>query len=450
MKIVIIGGVVAGTKAAAKTRRLKPDYEIKIFTEDTHVSYSECGFPYFIEGEFNDEADLYARTVEEFEHDRINIYLEHKCTKILPDEKKVLIKNYDNEFVESYDKLLIATGAKPFVPPIKNNKLKNIFYLRRVEDALAIKEIANKSQHATIVGGGYIGIELLEAFTHLGLKTSMIDPNPFIMSNFDQDISELIQRQIIEDRWNKVEIITPDSVSKFIGDDTISGVKTLAGANFDTDFAVICTGVKPNVELAKDAGIEIGTTGAIKVNEKMETNIKDIYAAGDCIEKIHMVSHTPVWIPLGSTATKEGRCAGMNMCGVEEKFEGVLGSVITKFFNYSIGMTGLTEKQSSALGYSPISATITKSDKVSYMKNAESITVKLTADKNTRQLLGTQIVGKGDVINRINAVTSTLICNAPVDELIANDLPYAPPFSTSIDPLLTAGEQLIKKLNNIK
>src|SRR5574344_2075698 len=157
MKIIIIGGVAAGTKAAAKIRRLKPDYEIKIFTEDTHVSYSECGFPYFIEGNFNNVEDLFARTVDEFENDKIQIFLEHKCININPSQKNVTIKNFEKEFEEQYDKLLIATGAYPYIPEIKNSSLKNIFTLRHVEDAMAIKDIAKKSSHATIIGGGYIG-----------------------------------------------------------------------------------------------------------------------------------------------------------------------------------------------------------------------------------------------------------------------------------------------------
>lgn len=448
-KIVIIGGVAAGPKAAAKSRRLRPDAQIDVYTDDTYVSYSACGLPFYIEGNFDDFNMLLAREPEEFEQSNIHIHLLHRVTKILPDKKQIIVLNRETnqEIVVDYDKLVIATGARPFIPPIKNVNLKNVFTLRFLEDGINIKEKALQSKHATIIGGGYIGIELLEAFVKRGLKVTMVEFAPHIMPIFDDEISDTIKNHILERDSKQVEIINSDSVVELIGETEVTGVITKDGYKFDTDFVIIGAGVKPNVELAADAGILLGETGAIKVNEKMQTNIKDIYAAGDCVEKTHLVSKTPTWIPLGSTANKEGRCAAINLCGGEDIFDGILGSAVTRYFGLTMSITGLTEKQAKKLGYDAVSVTVTKLDKVGYMPEAKNITVKLVADKKTRVLLGAQAIGCGDADKRVNTVATGLICPMTVDEFFSSDLTYAPPYSPSIDPLLTAAENLIKKLN---
>lgn len=448
-KIVIIGGVAAGAKIAAKSRRLRPDAEINIYTDDTHVSYSACGLPYFIEGNFDDPQMLIARTPEEFEQNGIHIHLLHKCTKILPDKKQIIVldREKNQEITVDYDKLAITTGAGPIIPPIKNLNLKNIFTLRTLEDGIAIKEKALNSKQAVIIGGGYIGIELLEAFVKHGLKVKVIEFAPLIMSVFDDDISGLITSHILERDGENVEIATSELAEEFLGEDEVRGVRTQSGREFDADFVIIAAGVKPNTEIAADAGIELGLKGTIKVNNRMQTNIPDIYAAGDCTEKMHIVSKTPTWVPLGSTANKEGRCAAINLCGGEDFFEGILGSAVTRYFDLTMSITGLTEKQAAALGFEPVSTIVTKSDKVGYMPEAKNITIKLIADKKTRRLLGAQGIGRGDVDKRINTLATGLICPMTVDDFFSSDITYAPPYSPSIDPLLTAAENLIKKLN---
>lgn len=451
-KIVIIGGVAAGTKAAAKSRRLKPDNQIDIYTDDTHVSYSACGLPFFIEGNFDDEGMLIARDIEEFEKDNIHIHLLNKATKIIPDKKQVVILDMEKnqEFNVDYDKLLIATGARPCIPPIKNVNLKNVFTLRTMEDGINIKEKVLQSKKAVIVGGGYIGIELLEAFVKQGLQVKLVEFAPTIMPIFDDDISALIKNHILSRDNDKVEIINSDLVVELLGEKEVTGVRTKNGLEFDADLVVIATGVKPNVEIAVEAGIELGETGAIKVNKRMQTNVPDIYAAGDCAEKIQMVSNSPSWVPLGSTANKEGRCAAINLCGGEDYFEGILGSAVTRYLGLTMSITGLTEKQAVKLGYEPVSVTVTKLDKVGYMPEAKNITIKLIADKKTRRLLGAQAIGCGDADKRVNTVASGLRCSMDVDDFIDTDLTYAPPYSPSIDPLLTAAEILIEKLDEGK
>lgn len=451
MKIVILGGVAAGAKAAAKARRTLPDATIDLYTDDTHISYSSCGLPYYIEGNFEDYRLLLVVSPEEFEKKNVHIHLRNRAVKIIPEAKQVLIQDLTTQraFLVEYDKLIIAIGARPVIPKIKNVNLPNIFTLRRIEDGIAIKEKTLKSTHATIVGGGYIGIELLEALVKQNLKVTLVEYSPYIMTTFDEDMSKLIQEQLNSINNGRFEILTSEIVTEFSGDiDGVKSIKTGTGKEFNTDFVVLCTGATPNVEIAKDAGIDLGVTGAIKVNEKMETNIKDIYACGDCVEEHLVVSNTKIWLPLGSNANKEGRIAAINACGGDDKFFGVLGSSVTRCLNLTMAMTGLTEKKATALGYTPVSVTVTKNDKVGYMPNVNNITLKLTADYNTGKLIGAQAIGAGDADKRINSLAAALLAGMTVSEFFNNDLTYAPPFSPTIDPLLNAAQILMNKVKS--
>ncbi len=451
MKIIIIGGVAAGAKAAAKARRLLPDAEINLYTDDTHVSYSACGIPYYIEGNFEDYRMLLVRSPEEFAKDNIFVHLEHKVTRIIPFSKQVLVENRKekNAFLAEYDKLIIATGARPFVPKIKNRALNNVFTIRTIEDAIAIRNKLESSSHAVIIGGGYIGLEMLEAFVRQGVNTTLLERNPYIMSLFDNEMSELIKNQLLSISNGKFNILTSETVTEFSGDNNgVNMIKTDKGKALDTDMVCICAGVTPNVEIAVEAGVALGSTGAIKVNKKMETNVPDIYACGDCVEENLLINNSPIWMPLGSNANKEGRCAAMNACGFEDIFDGVLGSAVTRCLGLTMSMTGVTEQRAAELGYSPVSATVTKNDKVGYMPDANNITLKVVADKKTGLLLGAQGLGSGDVDKRINTITSALLGKLTVDEFYKNDITYAPPFSTTIDPLLNAAQILISKIKS--
>ena len=451
MKIVIIGGVAAGAKAAAKAKRELPDAEIDIYTDDTHVSYSACGIPYYIEGNFADYRTLLVRSPEKFASEGINVHLQHKVTKIIPETKQVLVHSLqgNNVFLVSYDKLVIATGARPIIPPIKNNCFKNIFTVRKIEDAINIRKKLEDSKRAVIIGGGYIGLEMLEAFVRNNIITTLIERGNYLMPVLDEDMSELVKEQLFSIHDEKFEIITGHTVTEFCGtEDGVTSVETENGQVFDTDLVVICTGVRPNVEIAVEAGIKLGITGAIKVNKRMETSIKDIYACGDCCEENFIVTNTPVWMPLGSNANKEGRCAAINATGGFDEFSGVLASAVTRCLRLTISMTGLTEKEAQKHGYETISAKVTKNDKVGYMPDANNITLKLIADKNTGKLLGGQAVGAGDSDKRINSLATALLGGLTVEEFVRNDLTYAPPFSPTIDPLLNAAQILRAKFNS--
>lgn len=448
MKIVIIGGVAAGAKAASKIKRLLPDSSVQIYTDDTHVSYSSCGIPYYVEGNFEDYQSLLVRSVEEFKALGIDVYLQSKVIKILVPQNQVLVCTGDSAHLVDYDKLIIATGARPLLPKIDGiEKFNNVFTVRKIEDAINIRSKMLTSKRAVIVGSGYIGMEMLEAFAKNGLHVTVLEKNENIMSMFDSDISKLIMNRLVQYDSENYEFLTGEVVSEFVGDDSVKVVKTLSGKEIQTDVVIICTGVVPNIEIAKDAGITIGSTGAIKVNKLMQTSVENIYACGDCAEKRHIVSGKNVWIPLGSTANKEGRCAAMNAAGVFEQFEGVLGSAVSRCLNTTMSMTGLTEKQALLAGFSPISVTIDKSDRVGYMPNVGEITLKVVADKITGMLLGAQAIGSIGADKRINALTSALLSHMTVDEYSNNDLTYSPPYSPTIDPLINAMLALRSKLS---
>ena len=453
MKIVILGGVAAGAKAAAKARRLLPEAQIDLYTDDTHISYSACGLPYYIEGNFDNYEMLLVRSPEDFEKENVHIHLKHRAVKILPDTKQVLVESLgkNKAFLVDYDKLIVAVGARPVIPQIRNVNLNNVFTVRKVEDGIAIRSKAENSKKAVIIGGGYIGIEMLEALVRQNVSVTLIEYAPTIMQNFDDDMSNLILEQLRETSSGRFEILTSEMATEFSGDNEgVKLVRTGSGKEIEVDFVVICAGVKPNIEIAKDAGILLGETGAIKVNEKMETSIKDIYACGDCVEENLIITNTKIWLPLGTNANKEGRIAAINACGGEEKFDGVLGSSVTRCLSLSMSMTGLTEKKAASLGVETVSVTVTKTDKVGYMPDVNNITLKLVADKNTGKLLGCQGVGAGDADKRVNTVTSALLAGLTAEEFFKNDLTYAPPFSPTIDPLLNAAQLLVEKLEGSK
>lgn len=406
--------------------------------------------PYYIAGDISNAQKLIIRTVRDYENRGIKVFINHKIVKIYPKEKCICIKNIttDEVYRDYYDKLVIATGARPFRNKIENDNLSNIFEFRTLQDGIKIKDAVLKSKKAVILGGGYIGIETLEAFLKQGLYVILIQSNNSIMSVFDEDMSELIQKYIMQKDLEHVKIITNDTINRFEGTDTVKKVFTKNGLEINTDLVLIATGVTPNVELAKDAGIELGNTGAIKVTSKMETNIPDIYACGDCVEKYHIVGESQCWIPLGSTSGKEGRCCAINVSGESDEFEGVLGSAVTRYFDLTMAITGLTEKLALKYGFEPISVVINKNDKAGYMPDVKKVVIKLTADKRTKRLLGAQAIGTGDADKRINTLTSALLSKMTINEFLGDDITYAPPYSTSIDLMLTAAQKLSKKLES--
>ena len=306
-----------------------------------------------------------------------------------------------------------------------------------------------KSKKALILGGGYICIELLEAFVHNGLDVTIIERNPFFLKIFDDDFSQLIKDTIIKERKTKVDILTNEEIKELYTNEReeVYKAKTKSGKEIETDFIVLATGVHPNTDFLENTDIKLGINNAIKVSPTLRTSKIGIYAVGDCCEKYNLITNRATWIPLGSTANKEGRCAAINIAGNNCNFKGVLNSTITKYFDYTIAIIGLSYKEACKLGFQPEYATVTKRDRAGYMPNPETLTLKLIADKNTRMILGVQAFGKGNVNQRINAVIPAIFSHTRLDDFMNIDIPYAPPFSPSIDSVLNAAQLLYKKIN---
>ena len=446
-KIVIIGGSAAGPKTAAKAKRMTPENEIELYTQENLISYSACGLPYFIEGTVKNINQLIIRTPEDFEKQGIKVFLEHTAQKILPDKKCVIINGKE----VYYDELVLCTGAEPIKPKIKNIDIDGVYFLRRIKDGIAIKEAMHEAKKVVIIGGGFIGVELVEAFVQNGLSVVLVESCSRMMRVFDSEFSDMIKNHILERDGQWVEMHFSQEVEEFISDENGKFTKLITknGLEIEADFCVIASGVKPNVELARDAGVEIGVTGGIAVDVSMRTNVPNIWAAGDCTQERCLITKRPLYASLGTIANKEGRVAAINLTNcpkVCERFEGILGSAITRYFNYTIALTGIGAEDAARIAEKfdmhPISATVVKKDKAGYMPNSENITIKLVADKKTGKLLGAQGIGTGDVNKRINTVTSALQSGLTVEEFLHLDLPYAPPYSSTIDILLTAAYRL--------
>lgn len=453
-KIVIIGGCAAGPKTAAKAKRVNPENKIELYTMENMISYSACGMPYYIKGAVPSYQNLIIRTPEDFKNQGIDVFLNHKCTQILPDEKSVVFNTIENGVGETkkvnYDELVLCVGSRPYTPKIKNMNLENIYHLKVLEDGIKIKEKMEKSKSAIILGGGYIAIEILEAFIKNGLDVTVVERNHEIMTQFDPEISTLIKDYIVKRDGKHVNFVMNDEIIEFIGTKEFTGAVTRNGKILHADFCVVAAGVVPNTELAREAGITIGITGGIRVDNRMRTNIEHIWAAGDCTEETCMITKKPMYAALGTIANKQGRIVGINLNtdtnGVYEAFDGILGSAVTSYFDFSMSTTGLTESKAKIYAQhtniEPIATTVTKRDKPGYMPDSNSITVKLVADKRTGELLGAQAVGVGDADKRIYTVTSALRANLTVQEFLHLDLTYSPAFSSTIDPLLTAAYKL--------
>lgn len=449
-KIVVVGSGAAGAKAASKAKRMDLTNHVEIFTSDSYTSVSLCGLPYFIEGTVENINDLIVRTPEQFLQNGIPVYTNYKLQEIIPD-KNCIVVNGNHIF---YDELILALGANVNIPDIENINMNNIFTLHSIEDGIKIKNYMTNCSKVLIIGGGYIALELAQAFIKNNIKVVMIVRSGSILDSFDNDFSEMILNNVLQIAKDKLEIHLNSNVVSFDGEDSIfNSVHLSNGDVIEADFCVLSTGISPNVEIAKKSGITLGSTGAIYVDSKMRTNIRNIYAAGDCAQKYSIITKKPLYIGLGSIANKEGRIAGINAASsYSESFDGILASAITGFFNLTVSKTGLTLKRalelSNEINLEPVSATIVKKDKAGYMPNSNTMTLRLVADKRSGELLGAQGIGCANIAQRINTITSLLRTRSSIDDLLDLDLPYAPPFSGSIDPVLTAAYKLKELLSS--
>jgi NADPH-dependent 2,4-dienoyl-CoA reductase/sulfur reductase-like enzyme/rhodanese-related sulfurtransferase len=448
-RLVIIGAVASGTKTAAKARREDPDAKITLITDEAEISYASCGTPYFISDMIKESHSLIIREPDYFRKMlNIDVLTEHRAESIDPIAKNVEIINLKTHesLTLDYDRLVLAVGASPNIPDFEGVEHGNILTLHNIPSANQIKSLIrqNKVKNALIVGGGFIALEMAESLIAHGINTRLIIRRDQILSNFDKDIALLVQNYI---KAKGVQILEEDEVREFKADadGNVANVITKK-QTLPAEFVLLATSIRPNIQLAKKAGIEIGKTGAIHVNERLETNIPDIYAVGDCVESTHILTGKPVWVPLATTSNKHGRVAGINITGGNDTFPGILGTFVVKVFDWTIAKTGLSEQEANKYGFETETIIVPANDKPHYYPGSKSIIIKLIAEKGTGLLLGAEIVGNGVVDKRIDIVASALTGRVTIEQLSKYDLSYAPPYSSPMDPVITAANVLRNKL----
>jgi len=445
-RLVIIGGVAAGMSAAARARRLDPDLEIVAYERTGYVSYGACGLPYLIAGVVPKAADLVARTPEQFAKQGIQVETHHEVTAIDTSGKAVEVRDLDEarEFSTSYDRLVIATGASPILPSVPGTELEGVFVLRSVEDGIAVTRFLAEEQptRAVIIGGGYIGVEAAEAFAQRGLQTTVLTRPPQVLNLFDEDIAQMMHAEL---ERNGVVVSVDDAALAIESDGNgRAHVVVAEGGRYEADIILIGAGVSAESLLAKEAGIALGTKGAIAVDEKMQTNVPDVYAAGDCAETYHLLLGGSSYVPLGSTANKQGRVAGTNVGGGNAAFGGVVGTTITKAFELGVAVTGLTEKMARQLGRPAKAVKIEHGSRAHYYPSPGPISVKLVWDPGDGRLLGAQIAGPVAEAKRIDVLATALHHGLTIEDLQRLDLSYAPPFAPVWDPILVAANVAAK------
>lgn len=444
-RLVVVGGSAAGMSAAAKAKRVNKKLEVVVFERSRYVSYAPCGIPYYVEGLVKKLDNLVYYPAEYFRKERgIDVRNRHEVLDIDHNAKKVVAKdlNKDKVLEMEYDYLVLATGGKPLIPETLSAKPNGVYTIRTLEDGKNINRACEKAETIGVVGGGYIGLEMAEAF-RLRNKRVLLFQRSFLMRRaVDPEISK-----DIEDELNKhdVTVHLGEAVKGFRGRGKITHIVTDKG-EYLVDMVFLAIGVKPNVDLASKMGVELGVTGAIKVDERMRTSLENVYAAGDNVETVHLVSRKPTYLPFAPAANKMGRIAGDNVAGGDSVFKGVLGTAFTKVFNLHIGRTGLSLRQAKEAGFDAVAVDIKHISRSHYYPGREQIHIRLVADKESHRLLGGAITGKEGVAGRVNVLAAALWGGLTVEDLTQLDLGYQPVFAPVWDGLIVAANVMKRQL----
>jgi len=441
MKVVIVGGVAGGATAAARIRRLDEQAEIVVFERSGFVSYANCGLPYYIGGVIEDPEALTLQTPESFHaRFRVNMKVRHEVTAIHPDRKCVSVKDLETgrEFEESYDKLILSPGAKPARPNLPGMDSDRIFTLRTVEDTLRIHEFIqqNAPRSAILVGGGFIGLEMAENLRRLGLDVTIVQRPRQLMNPFDGDMASFIHAEV---RKHGVKLALGHTVEGFA--ERNGGVDVLLKDNapLHGDLVVLAIGVTPDTALAKEAGLELGIKDSIVVNDRMETSIPDIYAAGDAVQVKHAVTGADALISLAGPANKQGRIIADNICGGDSRYRGSQGSSVIHIFDMTAATTGINETAAKKAGLDVESVILSPMSHAGYYPGGKLMTMKVVFEKEAYRLLGAQIVGYEGVDKRIDVLATAIHAGMEATRLKDLDLAYAPPYSSAKDPVNMAG-----------
>ncbi len=440
MKIIIVGGIAAGMSAAAKARRIAKDAEITVYEMGEIVSFGACGLPYYVGDFFQDEDTMLARSVDQMRDAGINVQTAHQVLSVSAEEKTVQVKDLRSSDVttEHYDKLMIATGANVIKPPFDNIGLANIFTLTKLDDGRKLKALAQSDtvKEVTIIGGGFIGIEVVEAMKHLGKKVRLIQRGPRVFNRiFDERITDLMHEELLK---HDVELVLNEGVEGFEGETAVERVVTDKNS-YDTDLVVVATGFKPNTEFVLDTGIKTLENGAIVVNGRAETSLNDVYAAGDCASVPHIVKKEDVYIPLATGANKLGRVAGENMAGGDAWYPGSLGSACVKVMDLEAAITGINERDAARMGLACKSVFVKDKVQSEFYPGQQDIYIKLLYEAESSVIVGGEILGKKGAALRIDVIAMAIKAKMTTEELGMMDFCYAPPISKTWDSLNVAG-----------
>jgi len=446
MKFVIIGGDAAGMSAASRAKRKDPDIDVIVLEQTHDVSYSACGMPYNIADPKRDMEKLVVRKARVFiEKNKINLLTGHRVTAIDRAAKKVSGITFGAEtFSFDYDKLFIATGATPVIPDLPGFDLPRVMGLKSLEDGKRIKSyIKEKSiKKAVIIGMGYIALEMCEAFEKRGVKTSMVKPRPVFLPWLNKDLADVIYEELIH---KGVDIYAGYAIKKI--DSLGNGVQVVCeDLTLEADLVLVASGVKPCSEMARDAGLDLGISDSIAVDKYLKTSDNDIYAAGDCADTFHIVTDNKCFVPLALRANRAGWAVADNVCGTQTSLQGIAGTSVFKVFSLEVARSGLNFKEAAGAGFDPVENNVKTRSRAHGQPGSTQIHINMVADKKTGRLLGAQMVGKEGVAHRINAVAVALHNKMTVEDFSQTDLAYAPPFGPVWDPLLTAANQLVKKI----
>ena len=441
MKVIIIGGVAAGATAAARIRRLDEKAEIKVFERTGYISYANCGLPYYIGDVITDPAQLTLQTPESFlTRFRIDMKVHHEVTAIHPDSKTVSVRNLEtgDEFTEAYDKLILAPGAKPAQPKLPGIGIDRLFTLRTVEDTFRIREYIreNRPESAVLAGGGFISLELAENLTELGMDVTIVQRPMQLMNPFDPEMAAFIHSQL---RRHGVKLALGYTVEGF--EESGEGVDVLLkdAKPLHADMVIMAIGVTPDTHLAEEAGLELGIRGSIVVNDRMETSVPDIYAAGDAVQVRHFVTGQDAVISLAGPANRQGRIIADNICGGDSRYTGSQGSSVIRIFEMTAAVTGINETGAKNAGIDADSVILSPMNHAGYYPGGSLMTIKAVFEKETYRLLGAQIIGYEGVDKRIDVIATAIRSGMKATELKDLDLAYAPPYSSAKDPVNMVG-----------
>ena len=443
--VVVIGGSAAGMAAAAKAKRTDTTLNLIVFEKSRYVSYAPCGIPYYFGGLVKSFDDLAYYTAPYFREKRhINVYERHFVTNVDLSGKRVTAINLDTnrEIEVDFDKLVLANGGEPIRPPVDGIDKKGIYTLRNLEDGITFYKAVTESKSIGIVGGGYIGLEMAEGLRFMGKKVVMFEALDHVMPSMDKEATVPIEKKLKD---NGVELHLQEAVKAFEGKDKVEKIVTDKGS-YNIDAVLLAAGVRPNVFLAKKLGLDLGVTKAIKVDSRMRTSDPDIYAAGDNVETINLVTNKPTYAPLAPAANKMGRTAGENIAGGDVTFPGIVGTAFTKLFDLHIGRTGLSLTEAKKFGFDAVAVDIIHGTRSHYHPKNKQLKVRLIADRATHRILGGQIVGPEGVVGRINTLASVITNRMTAEDLAMLDLGYAPPFAPIWDALIVAANVIQKNL----